>query len=159
MNVKRLIILCILIVAMTVVPTVSAQSPSTSGEYEGVIESLSGKWAIISGLKFHVKNAQLDDDIDRLRVGLEVRVAFVIRDGIVRATYIDDDDDDINGVGRLSGVITAKTGRYIVISGVQIFTRGATIEGDADYRVNGRVKVEFYPKSQTTLRAYNIDDD
>jgi hypothetical protein len=159
MNTKRLALLCVLLLALLIVPVISAQTSATTGEYEGVIQSLDGKWAVISGLKFKVKNAQLDDDIDRLRIGLEVEVDFVVSKGKLKATYIDDDDDDIEGVGELTGIITEKNRKYIVISGLKIVTRNAEIEDDADYRVGGRVDVDFRPKSLTTLKAYNIDDD
>jgi hypothetical protein len=136
----------------------AAQTASVSGWFEGKVESVSSKWAVISGIRFKIAGAILEDDIDRLRVGREVKVDFSLRGGVFRASYIDDRQDGINGIGLLSGTITAKTSNRITMGGATFVTRNATVEGDADYFVGGSVKVEFITRG-SRLIAYNIDDN
>lgn len=160
MNAKRILVLMLVLISLVALSAsaASAQSSGVTGWFEGEIESLYGKYAVISGLVVKVNKAGLDDDIDRLRVGLGVKVDYNLRDGVFRATYIDDDDDPLDGVGLLSGMITDKNHKRIIVGGAKFKTKFATVEGDADYYVGGRVKVEFYT-SNSKLFAYNIDDD
>ncbi len=164
MNFRRFLLLLVVVSALAIVPTAGAQSADAAiGEYDGTIESYDGKWAVVSGLRIKVKNAQLDDDIDRLYVGLGVEVNFVLRNGTFKATYIDDDDDDDSDDddrGELTGTITEMNGKSMVIGGVKFKTSKAEIDDDAPYYVGGRPDVEFYAKrSGSKMIATEIDDD
>lgn len=164
MKLKRLILLVIMIGAVLAVPTVGAQTSDTAyGEYEGVIESLDGKWAVVSGLRIKVNKAQLDDDIDRLYVGLGVEIDFKLKNGKFKALYIDDDDDDDyyeDDRGELTGTITRLLpNKSMVIGGMKFKIKKAEIDDEAPMFVGGRPDVEFYPKKFTKMIATDIDDD
>jgi hypothetical protein len=162
MNFKRFLILLAVIGALAIVPMTGAQTAEVAiGEYDGTIEAYDGKWAVISGLRIKVKKAQLDDDIDRLYVGLSVEVDFLLKNGKFKATYIDDDDDndDDDDRGELTGTITQKSDRSIVIGGIKFKTTRAEIDDDAPFYVGGRPDVEFYAKKFDKMIATEIDDD
>ncbi len=164
MKFKRLILLIMVLGVTLSVAAVSAQSTNVAfGEYEGVIESYDGKWAVVSGLPFKVRKAQLDDDIDRLYVGLGVEIDFRLKNGKFKALYIDDDDDDDyyeDDRGKLTGTITKMVpNKYIVIGGMKFKIKKAEIDDDAPLFVGGRPEVEFYPRKPRKMMATDIDDD
>jgi hypothetical protein len=163
MNVKRIIILVLIVASLAAlsVPTVSAQPDTVTGEFRGEIESISGNRAVISGLNIKINKARLDNDINNLSVGLQVDVLFNLRNGKMRATFIDDvdpgDNEYENGEGEIIGRIAYLNERRVIIGGARINVAGAVIDDDAQYFIGGRVEVFFY-ESGGKIFASRVND-
>lgn len=91
--------------------------PVASGEYEGILEDLSGDMLTVSGLVFNIAGVTLDDELV-WAPGTAASIRFSASGGVLTGLYVDDADGEDAGEGYLVGVLEALDETSAVVGGL-----------------------------------------
>jgi hypothetical protein len=143
--------------------------PTASGEYEGVLEDLSGDMLTVSGLVFDIAGVTLDDDV-AWAPGTAASIRFSASGGVLTGLYVDDADGEDVGEGYLVGALEALDETSAVVGGLTFdITAFSAAQADEDnpevFAIGQVVAIEFVyadgvfaAKEVETWRAPDADD-